>query len=421
MISIDTLRADFLPMYGHPTTQAPHLERLASQGTVYEHHISAAPTTLASHTALFTGTWPHSHGVPRNGFLVNPDNVMLAEVLSEAGYATAGFVSAQPLAAKFNFHQGFAHYSVPDGKQRSADATVDEALAWLGSADPERPLFLFAHFFDTHFPLDPPAAAMEPYDNPDQQGRKLRHALRGLDAEAAAGSQARAMNAQLKALYQGAITFVDSEIGRLFAAIDQHGVLEDAIVVVTADHGEEMLGHPDEEIWGHGKTVYDGNVHTPLIIRTPEHASGGTRSDRLVSNIDVMPTLLGLLSIGVPERSQGVSFLADLRGEEMAPRGAVFSEATKPHAAPEGIAWTNLDNDRAVRTASHTLVRHAGDGPVELFERKRATRLASGLPEPARKLRAALEAWDSAVDPLPSSQDLSKKTIEDLKALGYVE
>jgi hypothetical protein len=137
LISVDTLRADFLACYGHPFVESPYLDRMAREGILFEEHISVAPTTLASHASLMTGTYPRTHGTPRNGFAVGDDNAMLADVLRNVGFETAAFIGGPPLSSCFNFQQGFDHFDEPGAGagDRNAAAVTDAALAWL-----ERPL-----------------------------------------------------------------------------------------------------------------------------------------------------------------------------------------------------------------------------------------------------------------------------------------
>ena len=134
LISLDTLRADHLACYGHEFVQSPALDELAREGVVFDYCISSAPTTLASHTSLFTGKYPHTHGVPRNGFEVPDANVMLPEVLREHGFRTAGFAGAAPLDTDVNFHQGWGLHELmpitgemirPQGVQRDQQDMAD--------------------------------------------------------------------------------------------------------------------------------------------------------------------------------------------------------------------------------------------------------------------------------------------------------
>ena len=166
-ISLDTTRPDHFGFYGSPTVRTPNLDKLASESIVLDDFMTVAPTTLASHASLFTGKYPHSHGTPRNGFLVNDENVMLAELLQEAGFSTAGFAGAFPLASQFGIAQGFDHWNeeferLDDAlvNERAADRVTDAVIQYLDEADLGRKQFLFVHYFDPHAPYVSPS----PYD-----------------------------------------------------------------------------------------------------------------------------------------------------------------------------------------------------------------------------------------------------------------
>ena len=178
-ISLDTTRADHFGFYGNSKVKTPNLDRLASEAIVLDDFMTVVLTTLASHTSLFTGKYPHSHGTPRNGFLVNEENVMLTELLRDRGFHTAGFIGAYPLVRQFGFAQGFDHYgdsfdlrTGADGVlrvERSAADVTDAVIAYLDQRDDPDNLFLFAHYFDPHYPYAPPA----PYDTLyDPRGRE---------------------------------------------------------------------------------------------------------------------------------------------------------------------------------------------------------------------------------------------------------
>ena len=186
LISIDTLRADHLGCYGHEYVKTPNIDAFAAEAMLFATHINAAPSTLSSHTALMTGTYPHTHGVPKNGHVVNDANIMLAEVLREAGFMTAGFAGAFPLDPVVGFAQGFDHYDaefddlktrlVRDQTQRRGDKVTNAVLKWLNGhhakgGDAGR-LFLFAHYFDAHWPYEapPPFGRMYRTDKSPQSG-----------------------------------------------------------------------------------------------------------------------------------------------------------------------------------------------------------------------------------------------------------
>ncbi|MCB9683268.1 MAG: sulfatase [Alphaproteobacteria bacterium] len=434
VITIDTLRADALPLYGHPTTQAPTLQALADEAVVFEQAISVAPTTLASHTALFTGNPAHTHGVPRNDYRVDDANRMLPEVLHDAGFHSAAFIGAIPIASHSNFTQGFdevdEHFSLnrtTDGvaqTMRTATEVTDAVLAWLDGRESAERTMLFVHYFDVHAPYEPPDAYADLYDIPSQFRKigsmrgiaRTRKALNRSEPEAAERNEAT------KQLYQAGISYVDHELGRLLDALRDDGMLDDALLVITADHGETYATH--DELWDHGQTVYDETVHVPLIVRLPGGWHGGRRVTDQVSSIDLFASALELLGVPV-EPNEGVTWVPALRGLPLRDdRPPAFSEATKPHY-PHNSAWQNDPMQKAIRQDGYKLVDDPrtkqralydlNDDPGELNDLR-----AHDVPR-TQSLLDRLEAWRAAAAPLPSERITSERVQAELAALGYVE
>ncbi len=179
LISLDTARADHFGFMGAESASTPMLDAAASQSVVFTDYMTVVPTTLASHVTLMTGKYPMHHGTPRNGFMVNRGNVMLAEVLKEAGFRTAGFAGSFALDERFDFAQGFDHYDQNfrmlvgeggvDQNQRRARDVTDAVLQYLRQEGVPDRLFLFAHYFDAHRPYTAPP----PFDTlHDPRGRE---------------------------------------------------------------------------------------------------------------------------------------------------------------------------------------------------------------------------------------------------------
>jgi len=472
LVSIDTLRADRLGCYGYRIegrSPSPRLDLLAAQSAVLERHFSAASTTLSSHTSLMTGTWPHTHGVPRNGFRVSDENLMLAELLGAAGFLPACFLGAAPLSESVNFPQGFLHRDFrasrvadrsPSGYQRRADEVTDAALGWLDrryGAAVDESLFLFVHYFDPHAPYEapPPFAGLYRRAAPDESGRYpdprsaeaplLARKLMGLDGmdggpgDAALESgflaalerqrpQQLTWARELEAEYCAEISFVDRELARLLDGLRERGVLDEALVVVTSDHGETLYEHTP--LFSHGESVFDSEIHTPLILRFPGGRFAGVRSQHLVSNVDVAPSLLEALGLELPARVEGVSFLGALEGG-LAAREPVFAEATKP-SQPEIFEqdplWPNRRKFECVSDGRHKLVRRTADGIRRLYDLQadpleQHDLLAAGTAFEERlghELELRLEAWRAAAAPLPSGPVDAVDQLEALRALGYL-
>jgi arylsulfatase A-like enzyme len=435
VISLDTTRVDHLGCYGNPWIRTPSLDALAADSIRFTNYITAATSTLASHVSLFTGNYPHTHGVPRNGFVVHPDNRTMAEILQKRGFHTAAFVSAFALASRFGIDQGFDHFDedydveadLPsfDQNERSAQAVTDAALAYLDEHGVPERLFLFVHYFDPHEPYDPPP----PYD-----------AMYGLDAGApvritdhpvlSAGSLAPEHRPQLQR-YAGEVSHMDAQVGRLLAGLRQRGILDDAILIVTSDHGEN-LGDKPGELFNHGWTTYQIELAAVALVRLPNARLGGTTFAALTASVDVLPTLLHYLGLPLPEPIDGEPLdLLNLGVPDDQPR-VRFGEATKPwwERVESDPRWRNMRKQRCVRVGRYKLIQTPYKGTEELYDltadpHERNNLLAPpnpALTDTVLTLRQVLKAWAEQADPLPShfEEQAREETIRRLKALGYL-
>ena len=257
LVTIDTLRADHLGCYGFRPARTPNIDRLAAEGVRCDNAVSAAPITMPAHSSILTGLYPPAHGVRDNGaYALGDDVVTLPERLAPQGYATQAFVSAVVLSRRYNLTQGFESYDddlwAEDEpklfmiRDRPAARTADRVLAWLDKweATPSRrPFFTWVHFFDPHQPYEPSAP----------------------DAAGAASP------------YDGEITSADRGVGRIVEALRSKGLLDDTLVVLTADHGESLGEHQEKT---HAIFIYDATVHVPLVWRYPQALPRGARLPR---------------------------------------------------------------------------------------------------------------------------------------------
>ena len=317
IVTLDTLRADRIGAYGYAAARTPVLDGLAARGARFANATTTTPLTLAAHTSLFTGTFPTYHGVRDNtGFYVDDSLQTLAETLKARGYRTAGFVGAFVLDGRWGIAQGFDEYVDDfdlgedvgpglDAIQRRGSEVVDKAAGWLHGVG-DQPFFGWVHLYDPHTPYDAPAEFASRF--PDTRD----------------------------GAYDAEIAYTDSQVGRLLAALETAGHLDDTLVVVLADHGEQ-LGEHDEQ--AHGFFVYDASVQVPLIMAGP----GVT--PRVVPDqvriVDVMPTVLDLLQVPGPAPMQGTSLGPTLAGERV--DLLAFAESWYPRFH---YGWSEL---RAVR------------------------------------------------------------------------
>jgi arylsulfatase A-like enzyme len=396
--------------------------------------MTVVPTTLASHTSLMTGKYPHTHGTPRNGFMVHGDNEMLAEVLDDAGFHTAGFAGSFALDTRFDFPQGFEHFDETFSRmagtedrvqsERPAEVVTQAVVDWLDETELPDHLFLFVHYFDPHAPYEAPPPFSTMYDKHDRTGWPTwaeMHEQGLFETRTVYGEWAAAQ-------YAAEISYMDHHVGVLLDQLGERGILDEALLVVTSDHGETFWEH--REPFDHGWSTYQTTMRSVGLVRLPGAKHAGTRVGGLAANIDILPTVLSYLGIRVPRGIDGETIVLD-------PPPAVplervrFGEATKPWEQVEtDPRWTNMTKSRCIRSGRYKFVQvpyvnHEGLYDLQRDPDEQVNLLIGGTAEDravADRLRPRLESWADSARPLPShfEANLRLETIERLKALGYL-
>jgi choline-sulfatase len=282
LVTIDTLRADALGFAGNTRVKTPFLDSLAARGIVFTNAHAHNVVTLPSHTNILTGLYPYQHGMRDNaGFVLDPSHPTLGVMLKKAGYATAAFVSAFPLDARFGLNAGFDVYddryreaSDPLDfivQERPAEETLAAARKWYDSAGGKKK-FLWIHLYDPHAPYDAPPPFHDQYRD---------------------------------APYLGEVAYVDDQLGRfLRPVLDNH---PNTFVVITSDHGEALGDHGEQT---HGLFAYEATLKIPLIIVDP--GSTPRKEERFVRHVDLVPTILRRAGLAVPAGLPGRSLLLDM-------------------------------------------------------------------------------------------------------------
>ncbi len=326
LISIDTLRADRLP-------QMPQLQDMAAGGTSCVDAMSAAPWTLPSHVSIFTSLLPFDHGVQWTSNHIARRRSMLTERLQDAGYRTAAFTGASYVSGGFGFQQGFEIYEDHDEwKEGGSHAIFGNALKWVRGMR-GRPFFLFVHTYEPHFPYLHAEGVTAPRGNlpPGFTVDQVEAVYRG---ELKLGEEERGY---VKALYDSGVRATDGHVGAFLSTLRKEGILDDAILVVLSDHGEDLWDHVTSRSPGHGHSLYQELVHVPLIFRAPGRVLAGRSLTTPVSLLDVAPTLLDLAGLPPDPHHQGRSLAPALaRGEALAPR-PIFAESIEH--GPDRFAW----------------------------------------------------------------------------------
>jgi arylsulfatase A-like enzyme len=335
---MDTVGAEWLSLYGYPRPTSPRLEAFARSGVVFEHVYATASWTLPSHATMFTG---HYGSELTADWMVPLDRRFptLAERLTSLGYVTGGFPANQAFGDPvFGLARGFLHYETyPDSweevlqnfaigvrlsrsyqvrrlvgywnilNRKNAARVNQEFLRWSRHAG-RRPFFAFLNYFDTHEPYYPPA----PFDSLFGKGLDVLPPGTRIESrdvrvplKVYRGLPSRTVR-QLREAYDGCLAYMDEQIGRLLEELERRGLLDNTIVIVTADHGE-MRG--EAERFGHGFDVHAPVLHVPLIVRYPPRVPPGLRVDGAVSLRDLAATIADLSGLGSRLRLPGSSLL----------------------------------------------------------------------------------------------------------------
>jgi arylsulfatase len=321
LISLDTLRADHLSFYGHDRETSPYLAKFAKECVVFEEAVSASTWTTPSHASMFTGALPWEHGAgswQRAGRLED-SWVTVAELAQEAGYTTAAFTEGGAVGGGLGFLQGFEQYNDGQFEARPWSGTAvmmfNRAERWMLQRRAD-PFFTFLHTFEIHAPYcSPPPEGTQfvPEDAPETtclfeaQIDTPRLTGHGVD------------------LYDGGILYTDWVLGGFLENLRAGGVLEKAVVIITADHGEEFGEHGS---LGHLTHIYEEVIHVPLMIRFPGGQWGGMRVRELVATRDLHATIADVMGVPVAKRFKGAqSFLSLVDPDGRAPytREHVFS------------------------------------------------------------------------------------------------
>ncbi len=392
VITLDTTRADRLGCYGATTVATPRIDGLAREGVRFDNAISSTPLTLPAHSSLFTARFPAAHGVRDNGgFKLAPDQLTLAEVLKQHGWATGGFVSAYVLDHRWGMAQGFDTYRdgfdvLAEKKadmgdiQRRGDDTVTAALTWIEQHKTEK-TFTWVHLYDPHAPYDPP----EPYAS--------RYAGRG---------------------YDGEIAWTDELVGRMLDGLVRLGVRDRTVVALLADHGESLGEHGEH---GHGLFIYRQTTHIPLIVSAPQRGMSGTSVAATARIVDVAPTLLALVGLPGTLDGQGQSLLPLISGATTGDPRSGYAEAFYGRFHYGWSELRSVENGRwrLIEAPKPELYDLAAD-PGEL------TNLAAQLAGTLDEMRRRLISLDAETPPanaaVPVEED--EATLARLASLGYV-
>jgi arylsulfatase A-like enzyme/Tfp pilus assembly protein PilF len=437
LVTVDTLRADFVSFNGHQPQTTPFLDTLAQDAVVFSEAYAPSSWTAPSMASLFTGMAPSTHGVVTaimdgNGRVLSQPALAaslttLAETFKAAGYVTVGIPANLHLAAEFGFAQGFDYYAPADfclANEVNSRVAIQLQRAFgpeWQTAWKRRPTFLWIHYFDPHAPYE----AREPWISQyapdfDRRPSDFPAGINIREIKQRYPHPGRELADHLKPLYESEISYFDDAFRRLSERL---GLVDDnVLLIVTADHGEEFLDHGDLE---HGHSLYQELVHVPLFVRWPDQLPRGRRVETPVSLLDLYPTFVEMLGLEAPSAFDGESILALLREDtQTAPRVLYFELRSRGLAQNPHQLGVSL---KGIREGEWKLIAADQARPVQLFD---LTRDPSELidvtaehGEVVRRLQARLTSWLNTrrlpppdAHPVPVADDSVR---ERMRALGY--
>ena len=404
LISIDTLRADRLGCYGYERDTSPVLDAFAREAIVFRDVASSSPWTIPSHVTMLSGMHPARHGVELPTQVAAAEVTMLAEVLADAGWYGFAITDGGWLTEERGFARGFRSYHDDD---QSFAKTLEEAIAYFRHRTPKGAWFGFLHTYDVHCPYDPAEPFRSMFRDPTAQDFAGSEQCGNphLNAMELNEAQARAVSDR----YDGSVREMDAALASFFAHLDESGLLENTVVVITSDHGEEFLEHGRI---GHEQSVHRELLQVPLIVRAPGFTPAVI--DTPVELVDVMPTLLELLGLEAEREGDGRSLVPLMRGERGEGRARLATLRWKRTLD----SWTTAD--------AHLIVDRERD-EARLFDRfaDAAEQADRSAIDPVRvetlraELDAALEELRARrIDP-EEKPPASEEELRDLERLGY--
>jgi arylsulfatase A-like enzyme len=452
LITMDTVRADHVSLYGHQRNTTPHLSDFAREATVYNRALASSSFTLPTHASMFTGFYPSWHGatisMPRfpHGRPLPPPALTLAEILQKNGYWTAGVIANRPyLQANTGLSQGFQVWDVQmpvrltgfsafylrekaaaalrmildtgsfDAYYSRASDINQRAIALLEDARNRGPFFLFLNYMDAHTPYVPPGPFRDEFPGRDHAFHSMSHVQLTDEINAEKVHLTETVRRHLLSQYDGGIAYIDSAIGELLGKMRELGLYENTLIMITSDHGEAF---GERNLMQHGVgSVYQDQIHVPLLVKYPGQHQGG-RSDAVVSQVDLMPTVLDVAGYEPPVRLQGQS----LRSARAA-SDAIFAEARafgeQQTSVPRLQGWR-----RALIAGPWKLVVWSR-GVSELYDLDNDPNELKNLyrrddPRSAQ-FTARMNAWVGSIPPQQQAPSKLDKTTEaQIESLGYV-
>lgn len=411
LITIDTLRVDHLGAYGYPRATSPFIDSLAADGVLFRNAFSASSHTAPAHTSMLTSLSPARHGVLKNGVALSDNVETLAGVLSQHSFESAAFTSV-------SFLQGIGgDFDHLDAQARTGGETVEAALSFLRQRRSEKRLFLWVHLYDVH--------------RHTKSGRvPKRFRDRVLETPAPPlrrpGSERNAFQRRDLDRYDGRVAYVDSEIQTLYEAMQSCCVEGSALWIITSDHGE---GLGDHDHMGHGRYLYNEQVHVPLVLHAPDGQLPVSEVDALARHIDLMPTVLELVSLPAFEADQsmeGRSLVPHLDSAEGAmPVEIAFSQRRPTDEMRAELGWEEGLVITAQSLEAKYIYNEGRDDEfydLETDPHELENLMEENRPEAERLKRWLMQSYAEMQKNSPGEpSEIQPEFVDELRALGYIQ
>lgn len=444
LVIMDSLRRDHLSCYGYKRHTSPHIDLIASQGTVYENAISPSSWTLPVHASLFTGMYPSKHGADDEHQFLKPVYRTLAEILNELGYDTLGFSWTPYVSRSVGLDRGFKSFyemfrsrinhikRVLIHRDSGAEQTITLLGSWLKrNYKSEKPFFAFINFSETHHTYWAP----EPYRYMYLNGRsgifkKIMDINKQPDKVFGENIELDDEGIEiLKALYDGEISYLDFKLNKLFTILKEIKKFDDTVIILTSDHGDNFGDHG---FLSHRYNLYDSLIRIPLIIRFPGVFRQGEHNKKLVQLTDILPTLLDILEVegDTSELWNEIQGLSLLRSEC---RKYAISELSRPDFKYLVKKYPGFDPSpfdrrlKALRTEDYKYI-WSSDGKHELYNLSsdpgETINLISRNNEKAKEMEHLMNEWLNSLKETEKKdyrpEDRDEKVRKRLKELGYL-
>lgn len=426
LVTVDTLRADHMSCYGYARETSPALDQLAANGVRFRNEIVQRGGTWPSLTSILTSKYPQSHGVRNNGDLLDRSHRTIAEMLQEYGFRTEALLTNMLTAEHRGFDEVVLFGDHAEGG-RDAAATA-EAVQWLHDHRDDR-FFLWLHLMGPHDPYLPDPEYRERFDTgyigPIDGSRAL---LERIQARKQALPEPEL--AHIVSLYDADILQVDARIRMVLDVLDEIEIAPDTLVVLSSDHGEELYDH--NFYFFHSMSIYESVLHVPLIFSLPGRLPRGRTVDAIVESIDLAPTIFELLGLPIPEGFEGRSLVPLIQAEEDDPArsNVAYSELGPYIRSIRTDRWHYIYNPRQLSspgsrpgdTGRKGIFSIASEELYDLIQDPEQKRnVVREHPGVTAELRGRVLAWSGSSANRYRPRDLSPKTLEELRALGYVD